>query len=109
MIEVQETQQKSDRVIVVADRKRLVRVRLSVNGTYVFVSVFRSHIKPRIAAVFGRFKHLYDIYLSAVKYVSDKAMLVPRETYAFIDAEPIRRTTVTFCDDLCPYKVRIVA
>ena len=60
-------------------------------------------------AVFGRFKHLYDIYLSAVKYVSDKAMLVPRETYAFIDAEPIRRTTGTFCDDLCPYKVRIVA
>lgn len=109
IIEVQETQQKSNRVIVVADRKRLVRVRLSVNGTDVFVSVFRSHIEPRIAAIFGRFEHLHDIYFFAVKYVSDKAMLVPRETYAFIDAEPIRGTTGTFCDDLCPYKVRIVA
>jgi len=109
IIEVQKTQQKSDRVIVVADRKRLVRIRFPVNGTDVFVSVFRSHIEPRIAAVFGRFEHLHDIYLSAVKYVSDKAMLVPRKTYAFIDSEPIRGTTSAFCDDLCSHKVRIVA
>ena len=96
IIEVQETKQKSNRVIVVADRKRLVRIRLPVNGTDVFVSVFRSHIEPRIAAVFGRFEHLHDIYLSVVKYVSDKAMLIPWKTYALIDAEPIRWTTSAF-------------
>lgn len=86
-----------------------MRVRFSVDGTDVFVSVFRSHVEPRIASVFGRFEHLHDIYLSAVKYVSDKAMLISRKTYAFIDAESIGGITGTLCDDLCPQIVRIVA